>query len=247
MSRTEGLCHRRRGPATPIRVRSLQSSAHAGVCGNSSGMNAPSTPGRAPPVKAARVRKHCILRTSMTSPSAPVFGETAGKRLTITATALVLCITAGKLLLHLYAGRHYGYFADELYYLACARHLAWGYVDQPPLIALVAAIERASLGDSLSAIRFLPALAGAGMVLLTGLIARELGGKRFAQGLAALCALLAPGILALDHFLSMNTFEPLFWMGCAYLAIRMVRTGDTRLWLWFGVVAGVGLENKYSM
>lgn len=152
-----------------------------------------------------------------------------------------------KLALHLYAGRRYGYFVDELYYLACARHLAWGYVDQPPLIALVAWLERALMGDSLSAIRFLPALSGAAKVLLTGLIARELGGRRFAQGLAALCVLLAPGLLALDHFLSMNTFEPLFWMGCAYVTIRMVRTGNTKLWLWFGVLAGVGVENKYSM
>jgi hypothetical protein len=159
----------------------------------------------------------------------------------------VLVIAAVKLALHLWAGRRYGYFVDELYYLACARHLAWGYVDQPPLIALVAWLERALLGDSLSAIRFLPALSGAAKVLLTGLIAHELGGRRFAQGLAALCVLLAPGLLALDHFLSMNTFEPLFWMGCAYVTIRMVRTGNTRLWLWFGVLAGVGLENKYSM
>src|ERR1035438_4953076 len=110
-----------------------------------------------------------------------------------------------------------------------------------------AAIVRVVRGDSLAAIRFLPALAGAGLVLLTGLIARELGGKRFAQGLAALCSLAAPGFLALDNFLSMNAFEPLFWMGCAWLVIRMARTGNTRLWLWFGMLAGVGLENKYSM
>src|SRR5437762_8437641 len=113
--------------------------------------------------------------------------------------SIVFCIAACKLLLHLYAGRHYGYFVDELYYLACARHLAWGYVDQPPLIALVAWLERALLGDSLSAIRFLPALSGAAKVLLTGLISRELGGRAFAQGVAALCVLLAPGLLALDH------------------------------------------------
>jgi hypothetical protein len=156
-------------------------------------------------------------------------------------------IAAVKLALHLYAGRHYGYFVDELYYLACARHLAWGYVDQPPLIALVAWLEHALLGDSLSAIRLLPALSGAAKILLTALIARELGGGRFAQALAALCTLLAPGLLALDHFLSMNTFEPMFWMACAWLIIRMVRTGNTRLWLWFGAVAGIGLENKYSM
>ncbi|MGA2721319.1 MAG: glycosyltransferase family 39 protein [Bryobacteraceae bacterium] len=163
------------------------------------------------------------------------------------AGMVVAAAAAVKLLLHLYAGRHYGYFVDELYYLACANHLAWGYVDQPPLIALIAKIERVLLGDSLSAIRFFPALAGAGQVLLTGLIARELGGKRFAQGLAALCALAAPGFLATEHFLSMNAFEPLLWMGSAWVVIRIVRTGNRRLWLWFGLLAGIGLENKYSM
>ena len=163
------------------------------------------------------------------------------------AGAIVAVLALVKLALHLYTGRHYGYFIDELYYLACAEHLDWGYVDQPPLIALIARIGRILLGDSLPAIRFFPALAGAGMVLLTGFIARELGGRRFAQGLAALCALLAPGFLSLDHFLSMNAFEPLFWMGCAAILIRIVKTGNQRLWLWFGLLAGLGIENKHSM
>jgi 4-amino-4-deoxy-L-arabinose transferase-like glycosyltransferase len=156
-------------------------------------------------------------------------------------------IAAAKLILHLYAGRHYGFFVDELYYLACARHLDWGYVDQPPLIAAIARITTAALGDSLSAVRLPAALAGAATAMLTGMIARELGGQRFAQGLAALCLLAAPGFLALDNFLSMNAFEPLFWMGCAYLVLRIIRTGNAKLWPWFGVVAGVGLENKHSM
>ncbi len=183
----------------------------------------------------------------MSSPSAPVLGESPKKRLAITATALVLCITAGKFLVHLYAGRQYGYFVDELYYLACSRHLDWGYVDQPPLIAVITWLARSLLGDSLPAIRFFPALAGAAEVALTALIARELGGKRFAQGLAALAALVAPAILATDSLLSMNAFEPLFWMGCAYLLIRIVKTGNQKLWIWFGILSGVGLENKYSM
>ncbi len=159
----------------------------------------------------------------------------------------VAIVAAVKLAVHLYAAPRYGYFVDELYYLDCARHLAWGYVDQPPLIALVAWLVRATLGTSLFAIRLLPALSGAASVILAGFIARELGGGRFAQGLAALCVLLAPGILALDHLFSMNTFEPLFWMGCAWVLMRMARTGDTRLWIWFGLLGGVGLMNKYSM
>jgi 4-amino-4-deoxy-L-arabinose transferase-like glycosyltransferase len=167
--------------------------------------------------------------------------------LAFTATAVILSLSAWKLLVHLYAGRHYGYFVDELYYLACSRHLDWGYVDQPPLIALITWIARSLLGDSLPAIHFLPAVAGACEVILTAVIGRELGGKRFAQGLAALATLVAPGILADDNLLTMNAFEPLFWMGCAWLVIRMVRTGNQKLWIWFGILAGFGLENKYSM
>src|SRR5258707_10086890 len=111
------------------------------------------------------------------------------ERLPVTATALILSIAAAKLALHLYAGRYYGYFVDELYYLACSRHLDWGYVDQPPLIAVIALIARSLFGDSLSGLRVFAALAGAAEVALTALIARELGGGRWAQGLAALAAL----------------------------------------------------------
>ena len=159
----------------------------------------------------------------------------------------VVWIAALKMAVHFYAGHNYGHFVDELYYLACGRHLAWGYVDQPPLIALVAAVTRVLVGESLRAIRFLPAVAGGATVLLTGLMARELGGRRFAQGIAALAVLVAPGFLAIDSLFSMNAFEPLFWMGCAYIVMRIVRTGNQKLWLWFGLLAGVGLENKHSM
>ena len=169
------------------------------------------------------------------------------ERLAVSAGALVAGIAVCKLLVNLYAGRHYGYFVDELYYLACSRHLSWGYVDQPPLIALITWIARSLLGESLPAIRFLPAVAGAAEIALTAALARELGGKRFAQGLAALAALVAPGILAGNNLLSMNAFEPLFWTGCAWLLIRITKTGNTKLWIWFGVLAGIGLENKYSM
>ena len=169
------------------------------------------------------------------------------KRLAAGAAALIVCLTSCKFLVHLYAGRHYGYFVDELYYLACSRHLDWGYVDQPPLIAVITWMARNFFGDSLASIRFFPAVAGAAEVALTALLAGELGGGRFAQGLAAVAVLVAPGILAADNLLSMNAFEPLFWMGCAYLLIRMVKTGKQSHWIWFGILAGLGLENKYSM
>src|SRR5438477_9483666 len=132
----------------------------------------------------------------MTPSSKPIPDRVYKRNLAFTGTAVIGCLCACKLVVHLYANRHYGYFVDELYYLACSRHLDWGYVDQPPLIALVTWIGRMLFGDSLPGIRFLPAVAGTGEVALTALIVRELGGKRFAQGLAALATLVAPGILA---------------------------------------------------
>src|SRR5664279_6527901 len=143
-------------------------------------------------------RPSCIVRNRSPMNSLSTARMECGRprRLAFTAATLILCLSACKLLVHLYAGRHYGYFVDELYYLACSRHLAWGYVDQPPLIALITWIARSLLGDSLAAIRFLPAIAGAAEVALTALLARELGGSRFAQGFAALATLVTPGILA---------------------------------------------------
>jgi 4-amino-4-deoxy-L-arabinose transferase-like glycosyltransferase len=109
---------------------------------------------------------------------------------------------------------------------------------------MIAWVVRHTLGQSLLAIRFLPALAGAVEVVLTALIARELGGRRFTQVLAAITTLTAPGILAQNSSFTMNAFEPLFWMTCAYLVIRIIKTGNEKLWIWFGVVAGIGLENN---
>jgi hypothetical protein len=160
---------------------------------------------------------------------------------------ILFSIVMAKLFVHLYASRNYGYFIDELYYLACSDHLDWGYVDQPPMVALIAKVARSLFGDSLQSIRFLPALPGTTKVLLTSVIARELGGNRFAQILAALAVLVAPGFLAVDNLFSMNSFEALLWTGCAYLLIRIIKTGNQKLWIWFGLLAGIGLENKHSM
>jgi Dolichyl-phosphate-mannose-protein mannosyltransferase len=158
---------------------------------------------------------------------------------------LLFGLSGAIFLIHALLSGRYGYFRDELYYLACGRHLAWGYVDHAPMIGLVARVALL-LGGSLHVLRLIPALAGALMVALTILIAREIGGGRFAQGLAGLCVMTVPVFLATDGLLTMNAFEPLFWMGCIYVLIRIVNTGDSRLWIWFGVLAGLGLENKHS-
>jgi len=146
----------------------------------------------------------------------------------------------------LYNGK-YGYFRDELYYAACGEHLAWGYVDHPPLVAFAAWLSRALFGSSLFALRLLPALSAAAKVFLAGWMAREAGGARFAQLFAALLVFLAPIYLTFDNFLSMNAFEPVFWMACAAIVLRILNGGSQKSWLLFGAVAGVGLLNKHSM
>ncbi|HKG15840.1 MAG TPA: glycosyltransferase family 39 protein [Pyrinomonadaceae bacterium] len=160
--------------------------------------------------------------------------------------AVALYLSALKLLIHFLTNGGYGYFRDELYYLACGEHLDWGYVDQAPLIAVVAWFERAVFGDSLFALRLLPALAGAATVFLTGLIAREAGGRRFAVLVACVSVIVAPYFLSINTILTMNAFEPLVWVACAYLLVRILKYGESRLWIPFGLVAGLGLMNKHS-
>ena len=150
------------------------------------------------------------------------------------------------LFVHLLTNGRYGYFRDELYYIACARHLDFGYVDQPPLSILLLRLSQLLLGDSLFAIRLLPALAGAATVALTGMIAREIGGRAWAIALACAGSLCALFNLAVGNFFSMNAFEPLFWMGAVYLVVRIANGGSPTLWLWFGVLLGIGIENKHS-
>jgi hypothetical protein len=161
--------------------------------------------------------------------------------------AIVLYIVAAKLFLHLSTVGRYGIFRDEMYYLACSRHMAWGYVDHPPLTVWVAWISRVVLGDSPLGVRLLPILAGAAVVWLTGKLAREMGGGCFAQGIAALAVLVVPIYLVAHTWLTDNVFEQLIWMVCIWLVVRAINTGDARYWLWFGVAAGLGFENKYSI
>lgn len=159
---------------------------------------------------------------------------------------LLAILPAAKLVLHLATFRGYGMFRDEFYYVACSDRLAAGYVDHPPLSILLLRCVRELLGDSLWALRLLPALAGAATVLLVGLTAREMGGGRFAQALAMTSALVAPVYLAFGHFYSMNAFDLLFWAVAAYLLVRFP-AGGPGLWLALGVVLGLGLQNKISV
>jgi len=115
-------------------------------------------------------------------------------------SGLVWVLAGVKILAHLATTGMFGYsyFVDELYYFACAEHLDWGYVDLPPLFPAVTAVMRMLFGESLFAVRLVPTLSGGATVLMAGLLARELGGGRAAQGLAALAVLVAPLHLAVN-------------------------------------------------
>jgi hypothetical protein len=142
------------------------------------------------------------------------------------------------------AGR-YGPHRDELYFAAAGRHLAWGYPDQPPLTPLLARIAGVIAPGSVTALRTPSALAAGGLVVLAALTARELGGARAAQVLAAVTMSTAGVLLITAHLLSTTTIDILTWAAVIYLALRALIRDQPRLWLAVGAVAGVGLENKH--
>jgi hypothetical protein len=140
-----------------------------------------------------------------------------------------------------------GYFRDEFYYLACSRHLAWGYVDHPPLSVAALRLWTALFGESVFAIRALPLLLLGVTAWLTTRIVRTLGGGRFATMTAALCVLVAPVYLAIFGYYSMNSFDATLWTLALYLFVRILELDEAQLWPWLGLVLGLGLLNKLSV
>jgi hypothetical protein len=141
----------------------------------------------------------------------------------------------------------YGFFRDELYYIACSEHMAWGYVDHPPLSIAILWLSRFLFGDTLFALRLLPAVSGALTVALTGLLTRHLGGDRYAQLLAATSVLVAPLMLGFHSVYSMNSFDILFWTLAFYLAAIILKNGSQKHFILLGCVLGLGLLNKISV
>jgi 4-amino-4-deoxy-L-arabinose transferase-like glycosyltransferase len=140
----------------------------------------------------------------------------------------------------------YGYHRDELYFLEASHHMAWGYVDQPPFSVASIWLSRMVFGDWLPGLRLLPAVAFAAAVLLAALIARELGGRRFAQVLTALLLASCP-LLVAAHLAGPTIYDLVFWTLTSWLVIRILRTGRMRLWLMVGVVVGIGLQDKETI
>lgn len=147
-------------------------------------------------------------------------------------------------------GPRYPVFRDEFYYLACSHHLAWGYVDHPPLSIFVLAGWTALFGDSLASLRFLPSLAGAATLLMVSDLAGLLTGSAFARTFAAVAMLAAPTVFGITGFYSMNAFDLVFWLGAILIVAHMCRSDATaraKLWPLLGLVLGLGLLNKLSV
>ncbi len=160
---------------------------------------------------------------------------------------VILLIALVQFILHLWVNSHDNFFRDELYYMAAAQHLSAGYVEFPPFVALVAAFSRAVLGSSVLAIRLLPALAGVVMVLLTADLVAELGGGLLAQVLAAVAIAFCPVFIGTSGLLTMDIFDQVWWTLAAWVLVRLIRQHQTRLWLAFGLVVGLGLLTKLTM
>ncbi len=150
-------------------------------------------------------------------------------------------------LLHTLTNGQYGYHRDELMTLDNARHLAWGYVEYPPLTAFVGRVELELFGTSLRGFRFFAALAQGLLLILSGLAARELGGRRLAMFVAGLAVSISGPALFNGSFLSYETFDYLSWVVVAYLVIRLLKSDDPRWWVAIGAAIGVGMMTKYTM
>jgi len=160
---------------------------------------------------------------------------------------VILLIALVQFILHLWANSHDNFSRDELYYMAAAQHLSAGYVEFPPLVALVAALSRTVLGSSVLAMRLGPALAGAWMVVLTADMVAELGGGLLAQVLAAVSIAVGPIFIGSSGLLTMDIFDQFWWTLAAWVLVRLINQHQARLWLAFGLVVGLGLLTKLTM
>ncbi len=162
------------------------------------------------------------------------------------STSLLMLISFLKFLLLLLFADNYGLFRDEYYYIECSKNLSWGFVDQQPFAALMLAISRAIFGESIFGIRLFAYLAGSVTVFVSGIIARELGGKTFAQALTALCVVFSGVVLGTSGYYSMNAYDILFASLLFYILIKLINSDNKKLWFLIGILFGIGLQNKLT-
>jgi len=160
---------------------------------------------------------------------------------------ILLLLALARVLLHTLTNGQYGFHRDELATLDDARYLAWGYVAYPPLTPAVARVALELFGPSLPGLRLFAALAQGATMVLAGLMARELGGGRWAQIVASLAVAIAPISLLMGALFQYVAFDYLWWTVVAYCAIRLLRSEDPRWWLGIGAAIGLGMLTKYTM
>ncbi|HZS94320.1 MAG TPA: glycosyltransferase family 39 protein [Chloroflexota bacterium] len=184
---------------------------------------------------------------SVTSPAVAPLPQEATPAVPKPAGVLLAILALVAFVGHMLVAGNYGYFRDELYYIADGHHLQAGYVDQPLLIGWLAALLRVIAGDSLVAIHVMPALACAAIIAVTGLMARELGGDRVAQVVAAIAALFTLAFMATGSLFSMDVLDQLWWAVISLTVLRLVRRDEPRLWLLVGLIVGVALLTKLTV
>jgi hypothetical protein len=174
--------------------------------------------------------------------------QIGGKRFTFQRVSLVVIVGATAVfLLHMYIAPGYGFFFDELYTNALSRHLAFGYVDLPPLVPALVALSRLLFGGSLFASHIVPALAGSFTLVFACMIAKELGGQAFAVALTALVFIIVPGWLMADSVFCYDSIDQLCLAAFLYCVVRFLRTGQKGLWIMLGLVAGVACMTKATV
>jgi 4-amino-4-deoxy-L-arabinose transferase-like glycosyltransferase len=161
--------------------------------------------------------------------------------------AILGLLVAAKIGVTMAVADRYGWHRDELYYLASSRHLSLGYVDYPPITPLLARLDQAIVPGSLPGLRLLTVLAGAAVIVIAALIARELGGSRTAQALAGLAVLISPMFVGANILFQTVSFDQLMWAAACLIFVRLLRGADPREWLLLGLVFGLGLETKYTI
>lgn len=160
---------------------------------------------------------------------------------------ILILLALALLIAHILINGQYGFHRDELDTLDNARYLDWGYVNYPPVTPFIARVAITLFGSTLFGARLFSSLAHALAVVLTGLMARELGGNRWAQVTAAIAVAIAPFVLLGGTFLTYSTFDYLSWVLIAYQMIRLLKSNDPRWWLGIGAVIGVGMMTKYAI
>ena len=172
--------------------------------------------------------------------------QTSIKSKLLSSNFLLFYIATFKFLLLIFFASNYGIFRDEYYYIECSKHLAFGYVDLQPLSAIILAISRTIFGDSIFGIRIFAYLAGSITVFMSGLIAREMGGSKFAQILTAIIVIFSGTILGGSSYYSMNSFDVLLTTITFYYLIKLLNTNDSKIWIIIGILIGIGLQNKLT-